>query len=300
MSGHAADTAPLVIGSGTKNGRRPVSKPPHYPQPKGEVYLHMRHVVVGHKDLGTLVRFSKIVALAFPKPSEGTVQVFEEGAQIMVTVEKNGTGKMPKIDRKVGEVAGVFVPITTDDGERVLVLKLDDSRFWNVPSERAVSIVFGWMDQVKQANGDAPLGVIACPELNKANFRLGCEVYAATLLLDIRPAAATSKIIEQLTKTITNTPPSLEMLMAVHETLPISNVLMDLTITSFFEHLETGNFDNSNVSAVEVYAANMDEQLAARFRKIRNTRPVHHAFLSGGQAQHGGVGGQREGRSHGR
>ncbi len=293
MSGHAADTAAVVIGSGTKNGRRVPVKTYHYPKPKGEVFVLMRNAVVGHKDLGTLVRFSKTAAIAFPKPSEGAVHLADEGSQMMVSVMRSNGGKAVKIDRMVADLDGISIPSTTEDGEQVLIVILDDTRFWDMPSEEAVSLVFGWMDTAKQANGDAPVDLITLPELTLANFRLGCEVYATILLLDIRPAVAVSKLIKQLQKAIAETPHTLELLTAVHEALPLDNTMMKDTIRSLFQHIENGNFDHSKIREVEAYMAKTDLKLYNCFIELRNKRPIHHAFLSGAQAQ--GTG-QRGGR----
>lgn len=260
MDCHVKEQAPVIIGSNTRNGRRtlatPVAiKPRDNPKPDPKSYRETVHykmhkamgmveiqvggVVVSEVELKTLVRFSKAAALKFPKP--------------------------PRLND---------INTNPANSDKRKVMNLDDPRFWQFPSPDAIQHVLDWMRKAsKTIRGGIPPDCVV-PETSDAEFGFRCEVYAATLLLDIRPRP--KEAVDQLKRHITDTPPTLAMLQTVHELLPIDDVIMTRTITSYFEHVEPGDYkaDPAEDVKIQQYVTDVevDFELFKRFEDVQNAR----------------------------
>lgn len=205
----------------------------------GKVEIQVGGVFVGHIELKTLVRFSQTAAIAFPKPPR----------------TKSITSTPPTSSEKK-------------------IMNLDNEKFWRLPSPQAVQFVLNWMRNASKTRRGDVAPNCTFPEDSETEFGFRCEVYAATLLFDIRPRQFA--IRRQLIDHITNTPPTLVMLQTVHELLPIDDVIMTRTVTAYFEHVEPTAYkaDPMEDFKIQTYVTDpeVDFELFKRFEDIQNAR----------------------------
>ncbi len=197
---HARDTENVVIGSGTANGRKlpnfiidsnkkstgppRFNRPQRFDKPHGEVTVFVDGKEVRTLDLGTLLRFSKVAAAAFPKPSTLAGQAGASGNKWYGST--NPGVNAGNANTTVQSAPGDCI-VTHNNGIKTIDLR--DKRFWLLPSVTAVKFVLDWMNSAKKTpRGEhVPNCVLPDHEANTKPFREVVEIYAAMVLLDVRP-----------------------------------------------------------------------------------------------------------------
>ncbi len=286
MNSHIMDTPDVKIGSKTVNGRcAPPGPEKNQPRQQNVVVIMVHGEVVREMDQRTLTRFSKTVAVKFPR-AKAVVVAGQNGQAGIVNGSPNGEVRK----------AGVQKPNTNVTTAAEIVKKvfdIDDSRFWQQPSREAVTVVLEWMENARATpRGDAPPDC-AIPDPTETDFRFLCEVYAATIILDIRPYPRALK--REVKDFVSSTPPSLDTLKAVHELLPLEDGVVTRTVTSFFQHGEKGGYTREEVAAIEEYVMDPEGDVALweRFGEIQKARDGRQFTPRG----HGGHRGRRAGRA---
>ena len=185
--------------------------------------------------LKELVRFSKVAAAAFPRPEPS-----DKAANV---------GAAQSSEMK---------------------LNLHLPTLYRQPPPGAVKFAFRWMDNAKLTiHGPPPDYGATEPESHSLEELV--NVYAAALLLDLRPDCRTLR--STLRNRITERRPTLAALRYVHEHLPINDVVMTRFITSYFEHRDKGDYTREEQDEIELKCVCVvDPELHKRFKDIGNSR----------------------------
>ncbi|KAK5174579.1 uncharacterized protein LTR77_001660 [Saxophila tyrrhenica] len=163
---------------------------------------------------------------------------------------------------------GRSTSIPRTDPQQELTFDIEDARFWQLPSPSAVRVVLQWMDLAKETAGNDLLPRLTAP--GGCTFHFACEVYAATIIFNVRPRKISNQALEPLMKHV-STQPSKLTLQTVHELLPIDNVLMTRCITAAFENRENRKYFPGEISAIKTYLK-VDPELDSRFNDIGRSR----------------------------
>ena len=299
------DSETVYIGKNTRNGHKKMNsgngpnhggkgKAPHNQtlKPKGKVDVYIDDAFIQDMPLGTLVRFSKTAAAAFPKPgpvkevetgkgAETTPHDWAEDEEKSVDVEKL-TAEVGKLNTssnaakastsKAAEksAANTVDEATTKHSNKELNLNLDT--LWFQPSVEAFDFVFKWMHMAKNARpGEQPLDY-GVPQPEKLSLEKLFDMYAAALCLDLRPFP--HKHRHDLMTRVTEKKILLADLQYVHEHLPVDDPVMTRLITSFYENKDARNsyYVKAEIDLIEQYVCEVDPQLCSRFKEIGDAR----------------------------
>ena len=303
VSTAAMDSQTLYIGSNTKNGQKgsgstnAVANRSFHKEvvkPKGKVDVFIDDEFIREMPLGTLIRFSKAAAAAFPKPKPGkeaqnrgeadsTPQDWAEDDEKEVNVEQltaqvenlSANPQATEASSKGTEPGAAIASPTanavssTKIPNQVLDLKLDT--LWRQPPVTAFNFAFEWMHLAKVARpGDTVLeyGVPRPVTLSLENM---VDIYAAALCLDLRPFPHRHR--HALMGRVTDKRPLVADLTYVHEHLPINDPVMTRMISSFFHHRDVYNsYSKAELNLINEYVYNVDKALFNRFGDIGEHR----------------------------
>ncbi|KAK3058833.1 hypothetical protein LTR09_000398 [Extremus antarcticus] len=248
----------VLIGLNTVNGRRIINAPTSkdgrdaasnvfrgLPTPQGTVVLNVHDIEAGKIDKATLTRFSRTGADAFPRPMAAA------------TSSSTHSAKFAKVSD------------TADNNEDKL-LTLSHPNFWKMPSPEAFAFVLSWMEGARATPEGAWPVTCAVSDPDDVAFSFLCEVQAVILLLAVRPAQTVA--LEQIIERVRTSSPQVEMLKAIHETLPLRSIFITRYIEAFFDHLERGRYNQQEVKAIDEYAKRVDVQLFKCFAGVERSR----------------------------
>jgi hypothetical protein len=251
------------------------------------VTVYVDGVEVRVIELGTLIRFSFVGVAAFPKPSTTAATAKQvngvngEDKKQEPAVEKastNGTASYKPTHPRKFEHA-----VSSDNGTKILNLK--DSRFWLTPSAAAINFVLTWMEDAKKTPRNAQPPICLPANFENKSIDEAVDFYAAMLYLDIRPPPLV--VAGKLKDRVSSTPPTLEVLRAVHERLPIDDAVMTRTITSFFEHIDKQAYNGMGNEYYDLMAyikdPQVDPDLCDRFAAVQSSRESKAQMMKRGQ-----------------
>ena len=290
MDSHAHDTAPLVIGSGTCNGRKATNvdnagpanrRTPNPNRPRGKVAVYIDGVHVDDMPLGTLTRFSITAAKAFPKPDTAAANTKNStingqaanGDWAEAVDEKLDVGKL------TAEVRNLSTTATNNNaGDKTAPqerrLELRNDVFYYQPPSTAFKYVFAWMHEAKTARRDEKPLDFGPKDVTNLSFPVLIEYYAAALILNLRPAPIRHRN-NVLTK-LSSSPPTVDDIKCIHERIPIDDTVMTRAVTSYFEHMEGCKYTQAELYAINDYVnGSGDPELTRRFLGIQRNRKAH-------------------------
>jgi hypothetical protein len=273
MDAHANEPSTIKIGSGTENGRAQgmnsgnsatrthrkkgtktpaVPDRPKYSQPRPLVEVSCGELVLGVKNLRTMIRFSHVFARAFPKPS--------------ASADSNGS-----------------TPLTDGGDQQIKKLNLDDDRFWDFPSSEAFDAVFAWMDGSMKAKRGETLTLFGFDDPETHDIFEMIDFWAVAQLLDIRPLPRLLR--DQIRKRLESITPQLDVIKFAHERLPIHDTIMTKVLHTYFVNGDANKYTEAELKAIFDYGMDEDPQLRERLADMAESRRKRRGW---NQARRGG------------
>ena len=279
----------IFIGSNTKNGRilppesMTVRNNRFTPRPKVDVYVN--GIFVRQMPLGTLVRFSKTAAAAFPK-LDTTTKDKDKSAEVETSPACADRGNdNVDVEELTAEVAklgtgaqtptapNVVLQTQTNSSAQPLVKQLDLylGTLWYQPTPQSIKFALQWMEEARTARHGEAVLIYGVPQPEALSLQNLVDTYAAALCLDLRPFP--HKHRHDIMTRMTDVRPMLPDVHYIHEHLPVDDPVMTRLITSFFQHKAKHSYAHGEAEAIEdyVYVAN-DDQLFKRFEDIQKDR----------------------------
>ncbi|KAK3711209.1 hypothetical protein LTR37_009803 [Vermiconidia calcicola] len=283
---HAMDSAPVIIGKNTNNGRK-VTNPannrgpnPNRPIGKVEIFSNGKHV--GTMPLGPLTRFSKLAAETFPKPT-APKDTANEGSKVTKGDNEEAqdagaeqlaadVGKLEINNEAKGKGKEVNEKVESDDRSSTKRLDIYLDTLYIQPTQRGFDFAFGWMHEAKHTERFQAPVQYGVPHPENLTLAKLIDIYAAGLALNVRPPPLAAK--DALMTRVSNISPKIEDVQYVCEHLPIADPVVTRLINSYFNHKFSRHADYTpeEIEEIEVYFTTVDEALFNRYDEVDKHR----------------------------
>lgn len=234
------DFVPVFIGSNTANGkvitgetsnRRGRHQNHGLLKRFGRVSLFVGdehgETHVGDPRVQDLIRFSKIIGAKFADKKEAKPE--DQG------------------EESDDEKLGFTVEVTPFNGTSRKV-KLINSRekIWSTPPAWALAEVLSWMNDVRGIDRNSPLPQFCVEDIESYGLHDLVAVYAATIVLDLRPRAVLNTLRGCIIKDLAYRPATGEDFQYLHEHLPVGDIVLKKMIETFLMHGERNHYKQRN------------------------------------------------------
>lgn len=294
------DFVPIFIGSNTANRKilkgdeAKKSKKPRVDKLmklSGKALLQIGDIVVGNANVQELIRFSRAVGAKFTKPKEGQ------------TVAAGPT--------ELGFTVDVF---RSADGDRTVRFTNDYSKIWALPEAWAFAEILGWMYSMHHLPRSVELPHFRIENENAWTLHELVDVYAASLILDVRPKAVMSLFRGVVIRKLAHVPATAQDFEYLHHRIPVGDVVLRKMVETFFVHGERNHYRNwrlkGEVTRIKEYVNGCGDEafneLVCRFqegrmedRKAKLQEAKERGVAVKGQGQGTGIGGKADGKVKG-
>lgn len=216
------DFVPVFIGSNTANGKVLTDGESATKRERGRgkysgdrINVYIGDTVVDVAQVKDLVRFSRTIGAKFSNKQEGKE---EDSSQ---------------------EKLGFTVEVTRSNANtREIKLINDYSKIWTAPPAWAFVEVLGWMNDVRKLPHGHDLPQFGVKDIQHFNLHELVDVYAATIILDLRPKPIVTAFRGHIIRHLAYVPATAEDFQYLHEHLPVGDAVLKKMIDTFFMHGE--------------------------------------------------------------
>lgn len=291
------DFAPIFIGSNTANGKilkgdeAKKSRKPRVDKlmkPAGKALLQIGDIIVDNANVQELIRFSRSIGAKFTKAKEGQ------------TVAAGPT--------ELGFTVDVF---RSADGYRTIKLTNDNFKIWSLPEAWAFAEILGWMYSVHHLPRSAELPPFRIENEGAWTLHELVDVYAASLILDVRPKAVMSVFRGIVIKRLAHIPATAQDFEYLHHRIPVGDVVLRKMVETFFVHGERNHYRHwrlrGEVTRIKEYVNGCGDEafndLVCRFQEVRmeeRKAKLQEAREKGAAVKAQGQGKGKQGKEDGR
>lgn len=297
------DSQTVFIGSKTKNGRKATEAEKERARqdqlkrstrPLGKVDLYIDGEFIKEMPLGTLVRFSKVAAAAFPKPEDAKKSDHATAADRKAAsrnwADDDENDDSLDVEKLTADVAKLK---TSSEAEAPTPTIVNGSRSattaapkatnsnkelelrWNdlnvQPSTAGFIFAFEWMHKAKESRPGESVPDYGVPEPDKISLEMLIDMYAAALCLDLRPFP--HKHRHDILTRLTASRPLLQQVGCVFDHMPLQDPVVTRMITSCLQYRQRsrGTYTALEWKMVQDYVYS-EPSLLNRFEEIETAR----------------------------
>lgn len=141
------------------------------------------------------------------------------------------------------EKLGFTVQITrAANGARTVKLVNSHSKIWAAPPIWAFSEVLAWMHDVHNLDRNVTLSQFTVPGIEDYTLHELVALYAATIILELRPAAVATNLRGRIIEHLAYLPVTGDDFQYLHEHLLVGDVVLRKMIETFFMHGERNHY----------------------------------------------------------
>lgn len=131
----------------------------------------------------------------------------------------------------------------SEEGHRTLKLMNDHSSCWHSPPSWAFAEILHWMSQVSGYKRSDWLPPFEVEDLERYRLHEMVDVYAAALVLDIRPKPVINDWRGHIMQTLAYVPSTVADFRYLHEHLPLGDCVLKKMVERFFVHGDRGHYN---------------------------------------------------------